>query len=56
MGEGGLHGEHNVHLIDCSSVCRPIRQGGLGIRKLLSSNHALQGKSLWQHGLDMESL
>lgn len=47
MGEGGLHAEHNVHLIDCSSVCRLIRQGGLDVRKLLSFNHVLLGKSLW---------
>ena len=35
-GGGGLvhNGEHKFHLVNWSTLCKPIQQGGLGIRSI----------------------
>jgi hypothetical protein len=39
-----LGDEFKYQLVSWSNVCTPIAKGGLGIRNLLSFNHALLGK------------
>ena len=31
---GGHNGEHKFHLVNWSTLCKPIQQGGLGIRSI----------------------
>ena len=38
---GGLVDEHKLHLVGCDKVCYPFVNGGLGIRKITTSNKAL---------------
>lgn len=53
---GDLHMEHKIHLAIWPTVCNPIHQGVLGIRKLLSFNQPLLWKYLWRYGLEWDSL
>ncbi|XP_042950267.1 uncharacterized protein LOC122282377 [Carya illinoinensis] len=46
---GGIGEEFKFHLIRWEQVCRPISNGGLGIRKLRIFNRALLGKWLWRY-------
>ena len=34
VGGGGHNGEHKFHLVNWSTLCKPIQQGGLGIRSI----------------------
>uniref|UniRef100_A0A2N9IA19 DRBM domain-containing protein n=1 Tax=Fagus sylvatica TaxID=28930 RepID=A0A2N9IA19_FAGSY len=49
-GDSGEAFEH--HLVGWDVVCSPIKDGGLGNRKLLDFNRALLGKWLWRFGLE----
>ena len=40
----GIGGEPKIHLVNWAKVCRPLRVGGLGIRRLGTFNSALLGK------------
>ena len=40
----GLNDEAKIHLVDWDTVCSPISEGGLGIRKVRKFNQALLGK------------
>ena len=53
-GGGAL--EKKPHLVNWSSVCADMRQGGLGIRSLLALNKALLGKWSWKFVVERDSL
>ena len=45
---GGMGDEHKMHLVNWNQVCRPIRDGGLGIR-----NVCVQPSSLGEMPLEI---
>jgi len=45
-----------IHLVNWSKVCRPMKNGGLGIQRLRRFNSALLEKWLWRYGLENDSL
>uniref|UniRef100_A0A2N9I593 Reverse transcriptase domain-containing protein n=1 Tax=Fagus sylvatica TaxID=28930 RepID=A0A2N9I593_FAGSY len=47
---GGLGDGFKHHLVNWSTVCSPVAQGGLGVRKVEVVNRALLGKWLWRFG------
>lgn len=51
MGE-----EFKFHLIKWEMVCRPISNGGLGIKNLRVFNQALLVKCLWRYTKEPEAL
>ena len=48
---GGLGDEFKHHLVDWNTVCLPVAQGVLGVRKVVYVNKAL-GKWLWRFGVE----
>ena len=47
---GGLGDGFKHHLVNWSTVCSPVAQGSLGVRKVEVVNRALLGKWLWRFG------
>jgi hypothetical protein len=52
---GGLGDEFKYHLVNWSTVCSPVCEGGLGIRNLRTFNRALLGKWLWRYAQEREA-
>ena len=52
----GIGDGHKIHLVNWSKVCRPVKNGGLGIRCLRRFNFALLAKWLWRYGLENDAL
>uniref|UniRef100_A0A2N9FD38 SMP-LTD domain-containing protein n=1 Tax=Fagus sylvatica TaxID=28930 RepID=A0A2N9FD38_FAGSY len=53
---GGLGDGFKYHLVGWNTVCRPIANGGLGIRRVVMTNRALLGKWLWRFGREENHL
>lgn len=53
---GGLGEEFKFHLVKWETVCRPISNGGLGIRNVRTFNWALFDKWLWRYNKKPEVL
>uniref|UniRef100_A0A2N9I4J4 Reverse transcriptase domain-containing protein n=1 Tax=Fagus sylvatica TaxID=28930 RepID=A0A2N9I4J4_FAGSY len=47
---GGLGDGFKHHLVGWDTVCSPLAQGGLGVRRVEVFNRALLGKWLWKFG------
>lgn len=45
-----------IHLVKWSSVCKPKKEGGLGLKSFKLMNGALLAKWLWHLGEEQNSL
>ncbi|XP_058759867.1 uncharacterized protein LOC131633168 [Vicia villosa] len=53
---GGSEDERKINWEKWEKMCRPIEEGGLGIKKLKAFNDALLGKWIWKTNTEKESL
>ena len=52
----GIGDKCKLHLVNWSKVCRPVKNGGLGIRCLRRFNSALLAKWLWRYSVENDAL
>lgn len=46
----------SIHWVGWNKICRPMDQGGLGIRSIRETNRALLNKWLWRFGGERDDL
>ena len=51
----GIGDDRKIHLVNWSKVCRPVKNGGLGIWCLRRFNFALLAKWLWRYGWENDA-
>uniref|UniRef100_A0A7N2LZJ6 FeS cluster biogenesis domain-containing protein n=1 Tax=Quercus lobata TaxID=97700 RepID=A0A7N2LZJ6_QUELO len=51
----GIGDDRKIHLVNWSKVCRPVKNGGLGIWCLKRFNNALLAKWLWRYGWENDA-
>ena len=51
----GIGDDRKIHLVNWSKVCRPVKNGGLGIQCLRRFNYALLAKWLWRYGWENDA-
>ena len=42
--------ERKLHLVSCDKICRPRKEGGLGLKKFGLMNQAMLAKQFWRIG------
>ena len=52
----GIGDDRKLYLVKWSKVCRPVKNGGLGIRCLRRFNYALLANWLWRYGVENDAL
>ena len=52
----GMGDDCKIHLVNWCKICRPVKNGGIGIRCLRRFNSALLAKWLWRNGLENDAL
>jgi hypothetical protein len=53
---GGLGDEFKYHLVNWHQICRPIQEGGLGVKQMVDFNNALLGKWHWRFANEKTAL
>jgi hypothetical protein len=53
---GGLGDEVKYHLVNWHQICRPIQEGGLGVKQMVALNNALLGKWHWRFANEKTAL
>jgi hypothetical protein len=53
---GGLGVDFKYHMVNWSTICFPVLEGGLGIRNFRIFNQTLLGKWLWRYAHEREAL
>ena len=51
----GIRDDRKIHLVNWFKVCRPVKNGGLGIQCLRRFNYALLAKWLWRYGWENDA-
>ena len=51
----GIGDDRKIHLVNWSKVCRPVKNGGLGIRCLRRFNNALLANWLWRYSWENDA-
>lgn len=44
----GQQGSKRIHWVNWDTICQPIEEGGLGIRRLQDTKYILRGKLAWK--------
>lgn len=55
-GGGGTDNQRKIHLLNWETVCKPKKDGGLGLRSTRQANTAFMMKGLWELCTNQDSL